>query len=420
MIGILIALLLGIVLIAIIRVADKQNGMAMLGVILAGYIIRLVLQNFVREVAFFSHVAGGDCQGYEQTGVEIARLWRFIGVTFMTQKELPGLGPTVLPQNLFAGIIYLNGGEPTRLGCTALVAFGAGITCFNLYHLAIQHGADPMRARWMTTLFYLGPTYLHYTSDMFKDGLVACCVVGALASGVRLMKRVSAVHIAVGLICLWGLWYVRYYLIFLCVAPLLVGLLGMRSKSIVRPLMGSLIMVIAGIVLFSLTDAGDQVTQRAWDIYEGGIAESTLAMNAKGGSGVTFNDGGNPYGQLWLKVLYTLFSPFPWASGSFGFHIGKIDSLLIAFFILRAWSAWRAKEVRLVFLMIMTFVVPCTIAYATSMANIGLIARQRLVVVVAVAFLASFYEPATKTAASKAQPSRQRFRLGADLARSRV
>src|SRR5690348_9749671 len=127
MIGILLALLLGILLLAIVRVADKQNGLAMLGIIMGGYVLRLILQNFIRDIEFFSHMAGGDCQGYEQTGVEIARLWHFTGVQFMTQQELPGLGPTVLPQNLFAGIIYLNGGEPTRLGCTALDAFAAGI-----------------------------------------------------------------------------------------------------------------------------------------------------------------------------------------------------------------------------------------------------------------------------------------------------
>ncbi|HMI85783.1 MAG TPA: hypothetical protein VK550_16920 [Polyangiaceae bacterium] len=420
MIGILLTLLFGITLMAIVRVADRKNGLSMLGIIAWGYVLRLILQNFIRDIEFFNHAAGGDCQGYEQTGVEIARLWRFIGVTFMTNNELPGLGPTVLPQNMFAGIIYLNAGDPTRLGCTALVAFAAGITCFNLYHLALQHGADPVTARWTMTLFYLGPTYLHYTSDMFKDGLVACFTVGALASGIRLMKRVSLLHTGIGIICLWGLWYVRFYLIFITVAPLVVGLLGMRSKSIVRPLFGSLALAILGLIAFALTDAGEQVTTTAMNTYEVGVSESALGGNAKGGSGVKFDDGGSPYGQLWLKVLYTLFAPFVWASGSFGFHVGKIDVLIICFFVLRAWSASRIKDLRLVFLMVMTFVVPCTVAYATSMANVGLIARQRLVVIVVFAFLASFYRPAPRRAPAETEVSRRRLRLVADLTRSRA
>ncbi|HMI89346.1 MAG TPA: hypothetical protein VK550_34960 [Polyangiaceae bacterium] len=420
MIGILLALLFGVTLMAIVRMADRPNGLSMMGVIMSGYVLRLILQNFVRDIEFFNHRAGGDCQGYEQTGIEIARLWHFVGVNFMTNDELPGLGPTVLPQNLFAGIIYLNAGDATRLGCTALVAFAAGITCFNLYHLALQHGADPSVARWTMALFYLGPTYLHYTSDMFKDGLVACFTVGALASGIRLMRHVSLLHIAIGLLCLWALWYVRSYLIFITVAPLVVGLLGMRSKSIVRPLFGSLALAMLALVAFALTDAGDQVTTSAVGTYEIGVSESALGIHARGGSGVTFDDGGSPYGQLWLKVIYTLFSPFLWASGSFGFQVGKLDVLIICFFVLRAWSASHTKDLRLVFLMVMTFVIPCTVAYATSMANIGLIARQRLVIVVALAFLASFYRPAPRKAPAETEASRRRLRLATDLTRSRA
>jgi len=420
MIGILCALFFGLLLIAIVRTADRQHGLTMMGIIIMGYILRLFLQNFVREIEFFSHVAGGDCQGYEQGGVEIARLWRVFGITFMTDTELPGIGPTALPQNLYALIIYLNAGDTTRLGCTALVAFAAGITCFNLYHLALQFGADPRISRLTISLFYLGPTYLHYTSDMFKDGLVVCFTVGALASAIRLAVRVSILHIAIGMLCLWGLWYVRFYLIFITTAPLLVGLLGMRSKSIVRPLFGSLAIAMVGLIAFALTDTGQQLSSSAWDTYEGGTAEGTLAWNAKGGSGVTFDDGGSRYGQLWLKIIYTLFSPFPWASGSLGFHVGKIDVFIIIFFLIRAWSATRFKDLRVVYLMVLTFALPCTVAYATSMANVGLIARQRLVVIAAMAFLASFYRPVPRAALVEAEAARRRINLEAGLTRFRA
>jgi hypothetical protein len=420
MIGILCAVFFGLVLIGVIRSADRQHGLTMMGVIMTGYVLRLVLQAFIRDIEFFNHAAGGDCTAYERTGMEIARLWNYVGVTFMTDKELPGIGQTSLPQNLYALIIYLNAGEATRLGCTALVALAAGLTCFNLYNLALEFGADPVRARWTMALFYFGPTYLHYTSDLFKDGLVACFTVGALASAIRLAHRVSALHVIIGLVSLWGLWYVRYYLIFITTAPLIVGLLGFRSKSIVRPLFGALGLAVLGLVIFALSDFGQEMTTNAWTTYEGGTDEAVRAWNAKGGSGVTFNDGGNRFGALWLKVLYTLFSPFPWASGSFGFHVGKLDVLIICFFVVRAWSSWAYRELRVVFLMALTFAVPCTIVYATSMANVGLIARQRLVVIVTLAFLGSFYRPAPRVAPVESEASRRRLKLEAGLTKSRA
>jgi hypothetical protein len=236
MIGVLCALLFGLLLWIIIRTGDRKGGLTMLGLILGGYVLRLCIQIFVREIQLFSHERGGDSLVYEELAVYIARLWRVTGVTFFTAKELPDLGPTALPANIFASIIYLNGGEPSQLGCTALIAFVAGLTSFNLYHLAVQFGASPRTAARTGALFYFGPTFLYYTSDTYKDGLVVCLVVGALGSALRVMQRVSALHIGIGLVSLLGLWYVRFYLVFVTTAPLVVGLLGMRSKTAVRPI----------------------------------------------------------------------------------------------------------------------------------------------------------------------------------------
>jgi len=298
MVGPLLALALGLLLYFVVRAGERGRGNEMLTIIMVGYLARLILQTFIRDVKLFSHEAGGDCQGYEGIAIEIARYWRITGFTFMTEDDLPVLGPAALPPNLFAGIIYLNDGEATRLGCTALIALVSGLTCYNLYHLAIELGADPGRARWTLAIFYLGPTYLHYTSDMFKDGLVAFFTVCALASSIRLMHRVSVQHFVIGALSLWALWYVRYYLIFVTTAPLVVGLLGGRSKSLVRPVFGSLILVIAGLVVLGFTHAAQEVSETASTTFVRGTDAMFRNANAEGGSGVTFDDGGSAYGAL--------------------------------------------------------------------------------------------------------------------------
>ena len=394
MIGILLAIVLGIVLTAIVRNGDRYHQPAMVLIVLGGYILRLIIQTFVRDIQFFSHELGGDAWEYELQGQEIARLWRVVGVSFFTEEEMPGIGATVLPQNLFASIIYLNDGDLTRTGCVALIAFAAGLTCFNLYDLAVSFGANPKTALWTVGLFYLGPTFLHYTADAYKDGLVVCFALNALGASLRLMHRVTVFQIAVGVLSLWALWYVRFYLIFVTTAPLAVGLLGMRSKSALRPLFGAMLFIFVGILLIQFTDFAQRVTERAASGYEVGTAEGVRTSNASGGSGVVFDDGGRPFGAIIPKMLYTIFSPFPWGAGSFGFHVGKVDAFILYFFIYRAMTVIKMKERRLIFLMAMTFVIPCTIMYATSMANVGLIVRQRLPVVAALTFLAAMYKPA--------------------------
>jgi hypothetical protein len=407
MIGIVLAILLGIALTAIVRSADRHRQPALLWMILGGYVLRLGIQTFIRDIQFFSHELGGDAWEYELQGQEIARLWRIVGVSFFTEEEMPGIGATVLPQNMFAGVIYLNGGDLTRTGCVALIAFAAGLTCFNLYDLAVSFGAHPKTALSTLALFYLGPTFLHYTADAFKDGLVVCFAINALGASLRLMHRVTVFQIAVGVLSLWALWYVRFYLIFVTTAPLAVGLLGMRSKSAMRPLVGAMLFIFVGILLIQFTDFAQRVTERAATGYQVGTAEVVRTSNAAGGSGVVFDDGGRPFGAIVPKILYTIFSPFPWASGSLGFHVGKVDALIIYVFIYRAMTVMKMKERRLISIMIMTFVIPCTIMFATSMANVGLIVRQRLPVVAALTVLAAMYKPSRERleAVEKAEPA---------------
>jgi hypothetical protein len=278
------------------------------------------------------------------------------------------------------------------LGCTATVAFAAALSALNLYALALELGADQKRALAFSAIIYFEPSFLFYTSDMYKDGLVVCFVVGALASAIRLGSKLSVRHALIGLACVGALWYVRYYLIFVTVTPLLVGIAGLGSKSFGRTVLAVLVLATGVLAIASFTDMLQLASERAEETFERGTALTSLASNASKGSGVVFDDGGVPYRALGPKIAYTLFSPFLWSGGSFGLQVGKLDVVLWYFVIYRAVRAVRTAERRVV-MMLASFIVPCTIMYAMTMSNVGLIVRQRLVVVAATAVLASLYRP---------------------------
>jgi hypothetical protein len=63
----------------------------------------------------------------------------------------------------------------------------------------------------------------------------------------------------------------------------------------------------------------------------------------------------------------------------------------------RAIRGLRKSEPLLV-IMLLTFIIPCTVMYAMSMSNIGLIARQRLVIVAACSILAAINSPKMREA----------------------
>lgn len=395
-VGTLLAVILGMVLYAIlVRTGLVRQGSPFVKVVMGGYLLRLFIQFFIREVRLFSHDIGGDCLAYENYGRWIAALWKQTGIFFVYANDLMPFGATSLPPNLFGFIFYLNGGEVTRLGGVAIVAFAAALTAINMYCLAVEFGAERRNALLLATIFYFEPAFLFYTCDLYKDGLVLCFTIGALGSALRVGYRFSVLHAVIGAVCLWALWYVRFYLLFVTAAPLVVGLVGFGSKSAARPLLAALAIACGAFALAGFTDILQMATERASQTFNNATSERVMNGLTTGGSAVDFDDGGNPLGALHLKLLYTVFSPFPWSAGSLGFQVGKLDVFLWYFVVYRAYHAAKVVDRRLL-LMLATFIVPCTVMYAMSMANIGLIMRQRLVIVAATMVLAALYKPPVK------------------------
>lgn len=418
-IGIILAFLFAGILWWVLGQAGELKPRAMLPrVIMGGYVLRILIQFVIRDIQFFSHAIGGDALNYEYYAQLIALLWQRTGIYYVTADDFASLGATTLPSNMFAFLIFLNGGETTRLGCTALVALAAALTAVNMYKLAVQFGAEPKNALLMSSIIYLEPAFLFYTSDMYKDGIVLCLAIGALASALRLSIKVTLKHAVIGSICLLALWYVRFYLVFATAAPLLVGIVGIGNKKMARPVIMAVLIggVILSVAMF--TDLLQIATERASETFDQATAARSIMGNYKAGtgSGVKFDDGGKPYGALPAKLAYTVFSPFPWAGGSLGFQLGKLDVFLWYFMLYRAVrAAWVAD--RRVVLMFLTFAVPCTVMYAMTMANVGLIVRQRLIIVAATAILAATYTPKkvvrTKPARGAAGSLRPRPKLPA-------
>jgi hypothetical protein len=405
-VGLLFVLACGGVLWGAIMFSEKATERTLLPrVLMGGYILRLVIQFFIRDIPFFTHAVGGDSWEYEFYGQTISKVWQMGGIHFVEADEVQRLGATTLPQNIFALIIYLNDGETCRLGCTAVVALAAGLATLNIYFLSVQFGAEKRQALLVASIIYFQPAVLFYTSDMYKDGLVLCLGLGVLGSALRLAYKLSLLHVVIGLVSIVLLWYVRFYLIFITLAPLVAGVMGLGGKRPLRTLGAGMALALGVILVATYTDIFDLATERAGSTFETATSQGVITANYRDGtgSGVQFDDGGSPTGALPAKLAYTLFSPFLWAGGSIGFHVGKLDGLLWYYILYRAIRAMKKTDTRLL-VMLATFAVPCTVVYAMTMANVGLIVRQRLIIVAATAILAGTYRPNKGDARFVARP----------------
>ncbi|MBS2016793.1 MAG: hypothetical protein JST00_28165 [Deltaproteobacteria bacterium] len=384
MLGYILALAMPFVLVPIVGANKERTHRRMLAALFAAYFLRILLQSFFREVSFFSYGAGGDWIHYEEKALVVQQFWEHGVYRYITSDDWDYMGQTSLPPNLFGVIYFLNRG-PTRIGCCSFVALAACLTCLNLYYLALDLGVDGKKAFTVFLVMLFSPAFLLYTSDLYKDGLVLLFVVGAFASAIRLSRGFSLVHLAIGIascVCLYGC---RFYLIFVTMAPLLIGALGVGSKNAARQLVIALLIVAGLIYVLAFTQvfrAANDTANLAWDAGTTGATSLTEHAN-RTGSNVDFDDAGSPTGALGLKLIYTLFAPFPWMGGSLALQIGKVEALIWYYMFYRACVAGRRlwRENRGLLLMFLSFLVPTTVMYALIMVNVGLTLRERMGIV---------------------------------------
>jgi hypothetical protein len=385
MIGLLLALILGVTLYVAAWKVSSGLSRTVVILVVGGYVARLALSVFLRDVPLFSHGVGGDYGAYELEARMIARLWTYEHFHYVTGDELPMLGRTTLPPNLFAVVTYLNGGD-SQLGSTSIVACLACMTCLNIFSLALESGASHTAStRVLATLLFL-PSFLFYTSDVYKDGIVQFCVVGIAGSALRLSREFSFKHFAFAIACLAALSGTRFYLVYATAIPLVLGVLGFRSRSALR-IVASITAVCLGALAFvGLTDASDIILEDANTAYESGTSREVYADAIQQGSGVDVE--GSGFGE---GLLYTLFAPFLWQSGSLGFQLGKIDSLIwyVTVFFAAKGALRLAKSRKSELVILLSFVVPTTLAYAAVFNNVGLTVRERLGVVMVCALIAA-------------------------------
>ncbi|MER5646568.1 hypothetical protein [Streptosporangium sp. NPDC002524] len=332
---------------------------------------------------------GGDNYVYETKALQIVEYWDRYGFQFVTSEQIPDLYSAALPCNLFALIVYLCGG-PASLACTALVAFVACGLVIVMYRFALLLGAGERSAFRLLAVMAFFPALLLHTSDMFKDGFSAFLAVTCLFLAVSNARSISVPKLLLLGPLLWTLWNVRPYMVFMCGLPILFAFTRLQRAQLLC-FLAFLIAMLVPVMLSSEVMFEDTPIAEVQEQLERGQSETFRQANAEGGSGVVFQDEGNAWSALPSKLFYTLFSPFPWTEGSTVLQLAKVETLFWYYFLYLAVRGagllWRRNPRALLILLL--FVVPGTIAYATTMSNIGLIFRQRIPIVMVVSLLSA-------------------------------
>ncbi len=261
------------------------------------------------------------------------------------------------------------------------------------------------RAAWVMALF---PTVVMYSALPLREAYLTCILMFGLVWVAR-WSREGKVRQAIWAMLLFGVGTFFHGAIFLVAFAFLVVIAWkMFSQGMSSFLQGrlrltaliGLIVIVGGLLYWGLSGAYVDKLGRLTDIFDfqRWVSYSQAKYYADGRTGNAVYPGwtapetvGDLVWAIPVKVIYLLFSPFPWDMKTPAHFIGVIDGLLYLGLIIiitrNIKTIWLNPAARTVLLVILPFIV----AYGIGTSNFGTSIRHRAKFVGVLIMLSSFW-----------------------------
>jgi Uncharacterised nucleotidyltransferase len=371
-------------------------------------VAKLAASYYRYHTAFNTYGGVADATGYDQYGRQFSRAWLQGG----HPPELENLSQTNFIR-WFTGVVYYVFGTDM---ITGFFVFGLlALVGSYLWFRATVDAVPGVDKRLYLALVLFAPSVAFWPSSIGKESLMQLGIgTAALATSLLLRHRLASATV-VGLAGGWLLWVVRPHL--LALAALSAGFAYATGK--VRGKGGAMRSVMArpvgllGVVLmmsFAVSQATEflGIDDLSLQSIEAELDENT-ERTSQGGS--EFDHGGNSLNPLRLPegAVTVLLRPLPWETDSSLQLLSSLESVLLAALIVVRLRSVRASLTRARSTPFLIYCWVFVVLYAatfSSIANFGLLVRQRSLVLPALYVLIAV-RPAAAATRSPAAPRRQ-------------
>lgn len=352
-------------------------------VFIAGLLARLAI-GFVISYYDLHNFFGQDALTYHDLATKMTEVW------FGNANTSIFDGSDYFRMNHVGwGMSYIVAGIYSVFGSSLLVAqsifavVGAAIAPM-IYNCGRTIFNNRRVAKVSALLAALVPSFIIWTGQLLKDGLIVFLLVLAMTMVLRLQKKFDYLSLCLLVISLFGIISLRFY-IFYMIAVAVVGIFVVgSSNSPVSVLRRFAILAILGI---SLTYLG--VIRYAGTEFEtyGNLeriqqSRKDLANRADSGFGSDF-DVSTTEGAIMaipIGLTYLLLAPFPWQMENLRQLMTLPDMLVwwssIPFMLFGIFYSFRNQLRRSIGILI--FTVLLSLAYSIFQGNIGTAYRQRV------------------------------------------
>jgi len=372
---------LALVGIALIRRLDMDVDF-LIAVFVGGLLARLFLGGIIFYFDLFDFF-GPDAKGYDEIGFLLSQGWNGT-VTDSTEVLLLRMSGAGWGMNYLVGGLYYTFGRSILLGQSFCAVFGAAIAPL-IYFCAFNIFENRRVARYSAVLIAFFPSFVVWTAQFLKDGLIIFFIVLAITSVIELQKRFNLVSVLLIAVSLGGILSLRFYIFYLvCAAVVGCFVLGQKATQVsIVGRMGALLLLGVLLTYFSVLQTATDDLDKFGNLDR--IEISRLGASMGSGSGYIDRESVQLDGPIGLitaipvGLLYLLLAPFPWQAINFR-QATTIPETLLWWSVLplAVWGLWftiryRARKA----IPTLIFTILLTLVYSVYQGNVGTAYRQR-------------------------------------------
>ncbi len=348
-------------------------------VFLGALMIRLAF-GVIIHVFEYRDFFGADAVTYDFNGWRLVEYWTGVVPPDDIAARRAG-GPNWGMNYLVAGIYYIFGRNIFAAQSFCAV-FGAA-TAPMVYFCAAKMLGNKRVARTSALAIAFFPSFIIWSSQLMKDGLVIFLLVLAMTMVLQLQNKFNYVALALLLFSLFGILSLRFYIFYMVAIAVagsfIIGVTG-PTQSIVRRTVALMLLGLGLTYLGVIRNASSDFEKYA-SFEQIQNSRQDLAQSAESGfnEDVDVSTAQGAISAVPVGFMYLMFAPFPWEMSNFRQTITLPEVLIWwAMMPLLAAGLWYTIRQRLRNATpILIFSLMLTIAYSIFQGNVGTAYRQR-------------------------------------------
>ncbi len=328
--------------------------------------------------AFF----GGDAMTYDFFGNRLVEYWmgQASPDEYFTRNAIRTTGPG-WGMNYFVGTIYFALGRNIFAAQSICGVIGAA-TVPMVYMCAHKIFHNTRVARMSAISIALFPSFIIWSSQLLKDGLIIFLLVLVMGLILRVQERFSYVTLVGLVLALFGIMSLRFYIFYMVLVAVVGSFLIGTSSSIASMARRAIALVIIGLGLtyFGVIRTASIDLERFGNLEAVQRSRSDLATAQSGfASDADVSTADGAIETIPVGVLFLMLAPFPWQVANVRQAITLPDVLLWWAFlpVMISGLVYSLRHRLRRALPIIIFSVTLTLAYSIFQGNVGTAYRQR-------------------------------------------